>query len=218
MSDLVLNAERRTLLGKKVKQLRRIGRVPGIVYGPVALETIPVTVERREFDRFYHVNGHSTLFTLKWNGGEESVFIREVQEDPIRRAPLHVDFFAPNLRKVLQTLVPVVLHHANPDAEGVMTQIRTEVEVEGLPTDIPHQIDADIAHLVAVGDALRAADLTLPANLTMVTDGEELLVHLVAETVPEPEEDAEAAEGEEAEAGDEEGGASEESDSDSDNE
>ncbi|MDQ3780287.1 MAG: 50S ribosomal protein L25 [Chloroflexota bacterium] len=220
MSDLVLNAERRTLLGKQVKQLRRVGRVPGIVYGPVSPETVPVTVDRREFDRFYQVTGHSTLFTLKWNDGEHSVFIREVQQDPIRRAPLHIDFFAPNLLKLLRTSVPIVLHHANPDAEGVMTQIRSEVEVEGLPTDIPHQIDADISHLVAVGDSLRVSDLTLPENLTIVTDSEELLVHLAAETVPEPEEveeeGDEEAEGAEAEAAEGDATASERSSSTAD--
>ena len=202
MSELVLKAERRTTLGKRVKQLRRQGRVPGVVYGPVVTDTVPVSVDGREFGRFFQVNGHSTLFTLQWEGGQQSVFIREVQEDPIKRAPLHVDFFAPNLRKALRTMVPLVLHHPNPAAEGVLTQIHAEVEVEGLPTDIPHQIDADISGLVAVGDTLRVADLTLPGGVTAVTDPDEPLVHLAAETVVEPEAAAEieATEGVPAEA------------------
>ena len=78
MSELVLKAERRTTLGKRVKQLRRQGRVPGVVYGPVVTDTVPVSVDCREFGRFFQVNGHSTLFTLQWEGGEQSVFIREV--------------------------------------------------------------------------------------------------------------------------------------------
>lgn len=192
MDEIVLAAERRTVLGKKVKRMRRDGRVPGIVYGPVVADTVPVSVDRRDFDRFYRTNGHATLFTLRWDGGEQVVFIRDVQEDVIRRAPLHVDFFAPNLRKVLRTLVPLVLHHQNTDAEGVLTQVRTEVEVEGLPRNIPSQIDADISGLAAVGDGLRVADLTLPEGVTAITDGEELLVHLAAETAAEPEEVAEA--------------------------
>jgi large subunit ribosomal protein L25 len=200
MDEIVLGAERRRVIGKQVKRLRRDGRVPGIVYGPVVTETVPVTVDRREFDRFYRSNGHATLFTLRWDGGEQAVFIREVQQDPIRRAPIHVDFFAPNLRKALRTLVPLVFHHQNADADGVLTQLRTEVEVEGLPAAIPSQIDADISGLVAVGDGLHVADLTLPDGVVAITEGEELLVHLVAETMPEPEaETTEATEtGEEA--------------------
>jgi len=202
MSDLELQAERRTTLGKKVKQLRRVGRVPGVVYGPVVAEAVPVSVNRREFDRFYQSNGHSTLFTLRWEGGERPVFIREVQQDPVKRAPLHIDFFAPNLRVALRAMVPLVLHNPNPTAEGVLTQLSTEVEVEGLPADIPHQIDADISGLAAVGDALRVGDLTPPAGIVFVTDAEEPLVHLAAETVEEPEvaEEIEAEEGEAAEA------------------
>jgi large subunit ribosomal protein L25 len=202
MDELMLTAERRTVLGKQVKRLRREGRVPGIVYGPVVTENTPVTVDRREFERFYHANGHATLFTLRWDGGEQTVFIREVQEDPIKRQALHVDFFAPNLLKSLRTMVPVALHNPNPEAQGVLTQLRTEVEVEGLPRDIPHQIDVDLSGLVNVGDAVRVGDLTLPRGITAATDPDELLAHLSAETVVEPEvaEEIEAEEGEPAEA------------------
>lgn len=199
MDEIVLGAERRTVIGKQVKRLRRDGRVPGVVYGPVVSETVPVSVDRRDFDRFYRTNGHATLFTLRWDGGEQTVFIREVQQDHIRRAPIHVDFFAPNLRKALRALVPLVFHHQNADADGVLTQLRGEVEVEGLPAAIPSQIDADISGLAAVGDGLHVADLTLPDGVVAITDGEELLVHLVAEAAPEPTEETT----EETEAGDE---------------
>ena len=201
MNEQTFPAERRTILGKKVKQLRRAGQVPGVVYGPVVDGTVPVAVDRREFDRFYQSAGHSTLFTLKWNGGEQTVFIREVQADPVRRDPLHIDFFAPNLREALRTMVPIVLHNANDEAEGVLTQVRSEVEIEGLPTAIPHQIDADISGLAEVGDSLRAGDLTLPEGVILIADEDELLVTLSAETQEEPgpvEEEEELEEGEEA--------------------
>lgn len=202
MSEIELRAERRTVVGKQVKRLRREGRVPGVVYGPVVSETVPVTVDRRDFVRFYQTNGHATLFTLRWDGGEQPVFIREVQQDPVKRAPLHVDFFAPNLRKALRAMVPLVLHNPDPNAEGVLSQLHTEVEVEGLPAAIPHQIDADISGLSAVGDALRVADLALPEGVIFITDPDEPLVNLAAETVEEPElaSGIEAEEGTEAEA------------------
>ena len=202
MSELTLQAQHRTVLGKQVKRLRREGRVPGIVYGPVVSETVAVTVDRREFDRFYRANGHSTLFTLRWEGGEQPVFIREVQEHPVRREPLHVDFFAPNLRRPIKALVPLVLHNPNPQAQGILTELRTEVEVEGLPAALPHQIDADVSGLLAVGDSLRVSDLTMPPGITAVVDGDEVLVHLAAETAETPEEAAtfEATDGTPAEA------------------
>jgi large subunit ribosomal protein L25 len=188
MSELILRAVPRTVVGKKVKQLRREGLVPGVVYGPVMDGTVQVSVERRVLERFYMAHGHSTLFTLKWDGGQQPVFIREVQEDPVKRVPIHVDFFAPNLRKELTAMVPVVLHQVPGDAEGILTHARNEVEVRGMPADLPQQVEADASHLHAVGDTVRAGDLPLPAGVTLVSDPDEVIALLAAEAAPVEEE------------------------------
>jgi large subunit ribosomal protein L25 len=194
MAEIEFEAQRRTLLGKKVKRLRRMDRLPGIVYGPVVEETVPVTVDRRQFAKFYQRNGHSTLFTLRWEDGDQAVFIREVQLDPVRREPLHVDFFAPNLRKPVRTMVPLVLRNPVQTAEGVLTEARTELEVEALPAQIPHQIDVDVSGLERPGDLIRVGDLTMPAGVTAVTDANELIAQIEAVYVPPVEEEvAEAA-------------------------
>lgn len=188
MADLMLRAEPRTVVGKKVKRLRLDGKVPAVVYGPVIDGTVQVSVDRRDLEKFYMAHGHSTLFKLEWDGGAEQVFIREVQIDPVKRTPLHVDFFAPNLRKELTAMVQVVLHHLPDDAEGILTHARNEVEVRGMPANLPHQIDADASHLHSVGDVLRAGDLTMPAGVSLITDAEEAIALLSPETLPEVEE------------------------------
>lgn len=205
MSDgLILRAEPRDVVGKKVKRLRREGLVPGVVYGPVVESAISVSVNRREFERFYMKNGHSTVFSLEWDGGKQPVLIREVQVDPVTRDPLHVDFFAPNMRVVLRQSVSVVLQGLGTHA-GVLQSVLTEVEVEALPADLPHQIDVDASSLANVGDAIRASDIVLPSTVTLITDGDELIASLVAEAAEEAAADAaegEAAEGAAAAAGD----------------
>ena len=179
-------AQRRTLLGKKVKQLRREERIPGVVYGPLLDQTVPVTVDKRTFSKFYQVNGHSTLFTLRWEDGQESVFIRDVQMHPVRRDPLHIDFFAPNLRKPVRAMVPVVFHNPVQIADGVFTELRTEIEVEALPARIPPQLDVDVAGLERPGDILRVGDLTLPEGLTVVTGADEIVAQIEAASRAEP--------------------------------
>jgi large subunit ribosomal protein L25 len=187
--ELILRAEPRTVLGKKVKRLRREGLIPGVVYGPVVKDTISVSVNRREFEKlFWQQAGHSTLVSLQWDGQDQTVLIREVQTDPVKGDPLHIDFFAPNLRVKLRSMVPIVLHHPNPDAAGILNTIRTEIEVEGLPRNLPHQIDVDISGLVEVGDVLHVSDLTMPPNVEAITDGADIIVSLIAESVePEPD-------------------------------
>jgi large subunit ribosomal protein L25 len=196
--ELILRAEPREIRGKKVKRLRREGLVPGVVYGPVVENTVSVSVNRREFERFYNRNGHSTVVTLEWDGGSQPVLVREVQIDPVTRDPLHIDFFAPNMRVVLRASVPVILHNLG-DHQGVLQTLLNEIEVEALPSDLPHQIDADASALSAVGDAIHVRDLPVPAGVTTITDGEEMVASLVAQAVEEPTEaEVEAAEAAEA--------------------
>ncbi len=180
MARQEFTAQRRTVLGKKVRRLRREGLVPGVVYGPVVEGTVPVSVDRREFVKFYQTNGHSTLFVLRWEDGDESVFIREVQQDPVRREPLHIDFFAPNLRMPVRAVVPIVFHNPSSTIDGMLSEIRTEVEVEALPATIPHQIDVDVSQLVQPGDVIRVGDLPLPDGVTVVTDEGESVVQIEA--------------------------------------
>jgi large subunit ribosomal protein L25 len=202
MDELILRAEPRTVVGKKVKQLRRDGLIPGVVYGPglSAENTVQVSVIRRDFDRFYMKYGTSTLFDLEWEGGRQTVFIREVQEEPVKRSPLHIDFFAPNLRKELVAAVPVVLRHAAEHHEGVLNQVRDAIMVSAMPRTLPHEIDVDISGLLNVGDAIRAGDLTMPNGVTLVTPEDELLVMIVAEAGATAEEAAEEEAAESAEA------------------
>lgn len=193
MSDgLILRAEPRVALKKKVKKLRREGLVPAVVYGPVIETPISVSVNTRDFLRFYMKNGHSTIFSLEWDDTKQPVLIREVQVDPVTRVPLHVDFFAPNMRVVLRQSVSVVLSGLGVH-DGVLQTVTTEVEVEALPNDLPHQIDADASKLVSVGDNIHASDLVLPDNVTLITSGDELIASLVAEAVEEVDEDGDDA-------------------------
>lgn len=203
--ELILRAEPRDVHGKKVKRLRREGLVPGVVYGPVVEGTVSVSVNRREFERFFQANGHSTIFSIVWEGGKQPVLIREVQVDPVSRDPLHIDFFAPNMRVVLSQSVPVVLVNAG-HHEGMLQTVLSSVTIEALPADLPHQIDVDVSGLVSIGDFIHARDLVLPAGVSLITDGEELVASVVAES---PEEEEVTGE-EEAEAGAEQEAAPEE--------
>jgi large subunit ribosomal protein L25 len=185
MAKVSFPAQVRTVTGKQVRQLRRDGLVPGIVYGPVVEGTVPVMVDRRDFMKFYQAHGHSTLFDLTWDGGVESVFIREVQVDPVRRNPLHIDFFAPNLRRVIRAMVPLVLHNPSGTSRAIFTELRTDVEIEALPARMPAQLDVDVSGLEDVGDAFHVRDLILPAGVELVTDGDEIIAQMAPAAVSE---------------------------------
>jgi large subunit ribosomal protein L25 len=207
--ELILMAEPREIHGKKVKRLRREGLIPGVVYGPVIDKTVSVSVDSRIFNKFFMAHGHSTIFSLKWDGGNQPVLIREVQVDPVRRDILHIDFFAPNMRVKLRQTVSLHLHHVPADfeEEGVLQSLLTEIEVEALPADLPSEIGVDISSLSAIGDTIHVSDIEAPANVEIMTDpgtAVATVTRQAAEEEPEVGEEEEVVEGEEAAEGEEE--------------
>jgi len=191
MSQPTLSAEERTVVGKKVKNLRKKGLVPGVVYGPGLNETVQVSVEERVFSKFYQIHGHSTLLKLTSGGATYQVLIRDVQMDPVRRNPVHIDFFAPNLQRETTALVPLMLQKT-PDGPGVFTPNITELHVSGLPREIPSRIEVDCSVLQNEGDSIRVGDLVIPAGITVMTTEDEVIATLTPKISAEAFEAAEA--------------------------
>lgn len=191
MSQPTLSAEERTIVGKHVKNLRKQGLVPGVVYGPGLKETVQVSVDEKTFSRFFRAHGHSTLIALSSGGKKYQVLIRDVQLEPVRRNPVHIDFFAPNLRKETTASVPLVLHNT-PEGPGIFTPHLSELHVSGLPREIPARLEVDCSVLQEEGDAIRVSDLVIPDGITVLTNPDEIVANLT------PKISAEAFEAEEA--------------------
>jgi large subunit ribosomal protein L25 len=186
MSQPTLMAEPRDVVGKKVKRLRKEGLLPAVIYGPAMEDTSSITVDQKTFIKLFMRYGHSTLIELELDGTVHTVFIREVQMNPVRRDPIHVDFFAPNLRKIITSPVPLALQNT-PEGPGVFQTLLSEVMLEGLPREIPSRIVVDCSNLKAIGDTIRVGDLDIPNDVTLMTNPDEM----VASLIPQAEEPGE---------------------------
>lgn len=201
-----LGADKRTIIGKKVKHLRRQGKVPAVIYGTLVEEPIPVTLDTKDLYRTYIDYGSFSLIDVTVNGDVHTVYIRDVQQHPISREPLHAELYAPNLTATMTADVPVILIGESPNPDGAVTQLRDTIELEGLPTDLPGAVEVDVSGLVELGDAVMVSDIQLPEEVTLITDPEEMIVRLMEVRIIEEEEEegeelaeGEAPEGEEAE-------------------
>ncbi|MEZ4521233.1 MAG: 50S ribosomal protein L25 [Thermomicrobiales bacterium] len=195
-----LTAEERTIIGKRVKVLRREGKVPGVIYGTLVEEPISVTLDGRELYRTYIDYGNISLIDVELDGDTHTVYIRNVQQDPVTRVPLHAELFAPNLLVSMSASIPVIIIGESPNLDGVVTQLRESVDVEGLPTDIPGAIEVDVSNLVEIDDTVWVSDLTMPDGVDLITDEEEPIVRLMEVRIElEEEETDEELEGEEGE-------------------
>jgi large subunit ribosomal protein L25 len=215
-----LDAQPRTVLGKKVKKLRRAGTLPAVVYGPMVDGADSVQVNARDFEFTFRDVGYTGLIDLTTNGNTLPVFVREVQVHPVRRDILHIDFFAPNMRLPVEANVPV--HTVGELEDGVeavaeLTLGSFEVTVSALPDLIPDEIQADISGLKEIGDQIVAGELPLPEGVELTSNEEDLIAKLdpIREEEEEEVEEEEVEEGAEPElVGDEEEAGEEEASED----
>lgn len=183
MDRIPLNAQERTILGKKVKHLRKSGLVPAHVFGN-QIETEHVAIPLLDFNKVYNQVGETGLIDLKI--GEEKirpVLIKEVQYHAVTDLPLNVSFYQVNLKEKVTVPVPIVLVGDEPElvhmGEAVVLQNLSEVEVEALPTDLVENIEVNIASLKNIDDAILVSQLTYDREkLTVLAEGEEVVVKL----------------------------------------
>ncbi|MBA3724376.1 MAG: 50S ribosomal protein L25 [Candidatus Levybacteria bacterium] len=205
-----LTAEARTVLGKKVKKLRREGLLPGNVYGK-GLESQSLQVKTVDFQRVYKEAGDTGLIDLSFAGKTKPVLVKSMHFNYASSTPLHVDFYQVNLKVKVKAVVPVVLTGeavAVTNKVGLLLQTISEVEVEALPDKLPENVEINVEHLAELGDQVTVGDLKVSEEVTILTDpaqtvakvNELVVEEAEPEEVPEGEEGAETAEGEAGEA------------------
>jgi large subunit ribosomal protein L25 len=195
-----LSGAGRTLTGKKVKTLRRQGRTPAVVYGTVVPDPVSITLDTRELDRTYHAYGSTTLVDVSVDGTTYTVYIRNLQQEVLSRAPIHAELFAPNLLVALDVSVPVIMvGELAAITDGALMQLRETLDLRGRPTDIPSAIEVDVTEMKEVDDSITVGQLRIPADVELLTDPDEQVVRVIAtRAMLEEVEEEEAAAAEEA--------------------
>jgi large subunit ribosomal protein L25 len=204
MPEIVVSAEKRTEKGKNVnRRLRVAGRIPGVLYGG-AKEPVPVAVSPKDISAVLRsAAGENTLFELDLGGSRRKVILKEYQIEPVKGRLLHADFYEVALDKALEVKVHVEVSGTPVGVKvqgGILDFVTRELEIECLPTDIPEKIVVDVSEL-EMGKHIRVSDLKLSDKLTMLTDPDVVIVHVVAPRAEEVPVAAAAVEGVEAAAG-----------------
>jgi large subunit ribosomal protein L25 len=176
---ITLQAAPRTVLGKKVSQLRRAGRLPGNVYGK-GIDSVAIEVDAREFGRSIKANGVRGMFELAIAGEKEPrhVIMRGLDRVGGTGEPMHVDFFQVDPNRPILANVPLRLVGESPavrDLAGTLLQSIELISVRCLPLQIPDVIEVDVTPLRSFDMHLTVGDITIPAGVEIVTDSSVVL-------------------------------------------
>ncbi|MBI5613313.1 50S ribosomal protein L25 [Candidatus Gottesmanbacteria bacterium] len=196
MKKYTLTAKERTLVGRKVKNLRKEGNLPASLYGK-HIKSQSLAVSEELFTEVYDKAGETGLIELKVGSEVKPVLVHTVQIDPVSDAILHVEFYQVNLKEKVKAKVPVVQTGVSPamtEKLGVLLTLLDEIEVEALPTDLPEKIEVDVSTLARVDQEIRVSDLKVPSEVTILSDGEQGVVKVGALVTREAQAEAEAEE------------------------
>ena len=172
MDQVVLTAEKRDVVGKQVKALRRAGKLPAVIYGRHT-EPINVLLDAHNASLILGRLTSSSLVTIEVDGKEYPALVREKQRDYIKNRLLHVDFLTVSLTETLRASVAVNLvgvSAAVKDYNAVLVINLQSLEVECLPTDLPERIDVDISVLARPGDGIRVRDVQVSDKIRVLDD------------------------------------------------
>jgi large subunit ribosomal protein L25 len=192
--SFTFGADIRAMQGKGAsRRLRHTGKVPAILYG-AHQDAQALTLDQQNLltmiadERFY-----SSIVQLKIGERTQEAIIKDVQMHPARNLVVHVD-----LQRVVETekiRIRLPIHFKgetiSPGVKsqgGVVSHMRTDVEVSCLPKDLPEFLQLDLSEM-SLNDTKFLADIPLPAGVAIpeLTRRNDPVVSIHAPRAEEPE-------------------------------
>lgn len=169
--------------------LRAEGQVPGILYG-VGSEPVSLSADYNSFWKLYSEAGASTLVDLviedtatKAQSKPEKILIQDVQFDPVKHRVSHFDLLRINMNKEMHATIELNFVGEAPavkELSGTLVKAQDTLDIKCLPKDLVTGIEVDLSVLKTFDDAIHVKDLILPAGITSVEVGDQMLVKVAA--------------------------------------
>lgn len=189
-----LNANLRQLTGNHAKKLRSEFLIPAVVYG-LGNPSINLELGYNEFVKVFREAGENTLINLNFDNKSKKVLVKDIQKDPVSGKVIHASFLEVNLKVKIKAMIPVEVigEEDSPvlkSGTGVLNLIKQEIEVEALPTNLPHSFVVDVSSLENIGDEIKVSSLNFDRTKVELVDitEEDLILNIDApqeETVEE---------------------------------
>lgn len=191
-----LEAQKRSVLGRKVKSVRNSGFVPAVLYGK-GMAAISLQIPTKSFAKVLKEAGESTLVYLNVEGQSYPTIIHDVAKDVASDEIIHTDFYKVNLDEKIKAMIPVVFAGEAPavkDLGGIFIRNINELEVEALPQNLPHEISIDVTSLRNFNDHILLKEVKLDNDVKFTIDDLELIVATIKEPISQEALDASLAE------------------------
>lgn len=184
-----LQVQKREILGRSVKGLRKQGLIPAELYGK-GLENLHVTIPVKDFKKVYKFAGENTVVTVLLDGKKYPVLIHDVSNDRITDEYASADLYQIRMDEKLKVSVPLEFTgtaSAVKEKNGVLVRPLQELEVEALPMDIPRSISVDVSSIMEIGQSIYVKDLDIPKEVRVLADADSVVATVTAKITEEEE-------------------------------
>jgi len=169
--------------------LRKEGFLPAVFYGKKT-EPTPIKISTKDFIKVWNNVGESGVISLVTTKGNVDVLIKDVQSDPTKNTPVHVDFYVFEKGKKIEVSIPLEFIGVSPAVKDLgcnLVKVLHEINIFVDPQNIPHSISVDIGTLTEVDSQILAKDIKLPSGVELLEE-EDSVVALAEEQKEEVEE------------------------------
>lgn len=178
--DLVV--ESRSIFGKSLKTLRKEGLIPAEFYGK-GVSNAHLAIKRDDFKKIFKAAGENTVIQLLIDKKNQPALIYDVQEDRLSGEVTHVDFYGVRMDEKIKAHIPIEFEGVAPAIKefgGVLNKTLSEIEVEALPGDLPHNFTVDLSSLKNIDESIYVKDLAVAKGVKVFIGPETPVVSVAA--------------------------------------
>lgn len=175
-----MNTQKRQIVGKKVKNLRKERLIPANLYGK-KIKSQALSLKKEEFEKVFLSVRETGIVNLLVEGEKEafSVMVSHLQKHPVSGEILHVDLRQVILTEKIMAMIPVEMIGEAPATTqkiGILIQNVSEIEVEALPLDLPEKFIVDVTKLANVGDQILVKEIKVDRSKVELKVEDDLVV------------------------------------------
>lgn len=198
MEAIVIEAKVRKETKKEAsKKYRREGFIPSVLYGQE--NNINLLIDSKTFMKLYPHLTKSTLINIKVDNDNYDVLIKDYHKNYIKNEFIHLDFYELKKGKTVHASIHInfIGSPIGTREGGILEKHLLEIQVECLPKDMVSHFELNIENM-DINDTLHVSDIQLDERYKLLSNPDDVLVHVsgqIAEEIEEVEE--EVVEGEE---------------------
>ena len=168
--------------GANITTLRKEGLVPAVIYG-AGHKTESISVSQKDLMKVWKAEGESGTVELELDGKKITALIHEFTMEPVKDLVQHVDFLVIDVNKPIEVAVAIEftgISGAVKGALGTLVKSMHELEVKGLPKDIPHMIEVDLSALDVIDSHILVKDIKLPKGVVAMAEADAIVANIAS--------------------------------------